>query len=66
MTQTSVAGIKIPPYFDIPAPNDTNVYIFKVQGDEIYSYVICMGTSMARELERLVGDLGPENRVIEK
>ena len=59
---TTAAGAKIQPYFDVPPPNDTNVYIFKVQGEEIKPGIIRLwiGASTARELERLTGDLSPE------
>ncbi|MBF0243880.1 MAG: hypothetical protein HQL31_01235 [Planctomycetes bacterium] len=30
---TTEAGAKIQPYFDIPAPNDPNLYYFRVQGE---------------------------------
>ena len=29
---TTTAGAKIQPYFDVPSPNDKNLYYFKVQG----------------------------------
>ncbi|MBI4785517.1 MAG: hypothetical protein HY782_00500 [Chloroflexi bacterium] len=32
---TTVAGAKIQPYFDVPAPNDPNLYCFWVQGQEL-------------------------------
>lgn len=32
---TTTAGAKIQPYFDIPAPNDPNLYYFRVQGEEM-------------------------------
>ncbi|MGH9401692.1 MAG: hypothetical protein ACRD2P_06260 [Terriglobia bacterium] len=60
---TTTAGAKIQPYFDVPPPNDPNVYIFRAQGEEIAPGVIriWIGASTARELERLVGDLSPEH-----
>jgi len=59
---TTAAGIKIQPYFDVPAPNDENLYIFRVQGEEIAPGIIriWVGASTARELEHLVGSLTPE------
>jgi hypothetical protein len=30
---TTTAGAKIQPYFDVPPPNDENLYFFKVQGE---------------------------------
>jgi len=32
---TTSAGAKIQPYFDVPPPNDTNVYLFTVIGEVI-------------------------------
>mgnify|MGYP000883791366 CR=1 FL=1 len=32
---TTEAGAKIQPYFDVPDPTDSNLYLFKVQGEEI-------------------------------
>jgi hypothetical protein len=59
---TTVAGAKIQPYFDVPPPNDQNLYVFRVQGEEISPGIIriWIGTSTARELEYLVGSLTPE------
>lgn len=59
---TTSAGAKIQPYFDVPPPNDPNLYVFRVQGEEIASGIIriWVGASTARELERLVGSLTPE------
>ncbi len=59
---TTAAGAKIQPYFDVPPPNDPNLYVFRVQGEEIASGIvrIWVGASTARELEHLVGSLTPE------
>lgn len=59
---TTTAGAKIQPYFDVPPPNDPNIYIFRVQGEEIAPGVvrIWVAASTARELQGLVGDLNPE------
>ncbi len=32
---TTSAGVKIQPYFDVPAPNDPNLCYFRVQGEEL-------------------------------
>jgi hypothetical protein len=32
---TTAAGIKIQPYFDVPAPNDPNLYVWQVIGEQI-------------------------------
>ncbi len=37
---TTSAGAKIQPYFDVPAPNDPNLYYFCVQGEEVGSDLI--------------------------
>lgn len=60
---TTAAGAKIQPYFDVPPPMDPNLYVFKVQGEEISPGVIriWVGASTAREMERIIGDLGKEN-----
>ena len=59
---TTSAGAKIQPYFDVPPPNDPNVYIFRVQGEQVAAGIIriWVGASTARELEQLVGSLTPE------
>ena len=59
---TTAAGPKIQPYFDVPPPNDPNLYIVRVQGEEIAPGIvrIWVGASTARELELLVGSLTPE------
>jgi hypothetical protein len=60
---TTAAGAKIQPYFDVPPPTDPNIYIFKVQGEEISPGVvrIWVAAPTARELQRVVGDLSREN-----
>jgi|SRR5271157_175757 len=60
---TTAAGAKIQPYFDVPPPTDPNIYIFKVQGEEISPGVvrIWIAAPTARELQRVVGDLSREN-----
>jgi hypothetical protein len=60
---TTSAGAKIQPYFDVPPPNDPNVYFFKVQGEEVSPGVIriWIAASTARELERAVGELSKDN-----
>lgn len=59
---TTSAGPKIQPYFDVPPPGDPNVYVFKVQGEEIGEGLvrIWITASTARELERIIGSLTPE------
>lgn len=39
---TTSAGAKIQPYFDVPPPNDPNLYYFRVQGEEIGDGLIRM------------------------
>jgi len=60
---TTAAGAKIQPYFDVPPPTDPNIYIFKVQGEEISPGVvrIWVAAPTARELQQVVGDLTREN-----
>jgi hypothetical protein len=59
---TTSAGAKIQPYFDVPPPNDPNLYWFRVQGEELESGMIRLwvAASTERELRRLLGDLNPE------
>ena len=56
---TTTAGAKIQPYFDIPAPNDENLYHFKVQGVSIDGGLVKVWVtrSTAKYLELLVGSL---------
>lgn len=56
---TTSAGIKIQPYFDVPAPNDPNLVFFRVQGEEVSSGRILMWVSAttARQLSSLLGKL---------
>lgn len=55
---TTDAGIKIQPYFDVPPPNDPNLYLFTVQGELENDLVrLWITASTARELNRLLGGL---------
>ncbi len=56
---TTTAGAKIQPYFDVPAPNDPNLYHFKVQGVTIDGGLIkvWLTRSTAKYLELLLGSL---------
>jgi hypothetical protein len=60
---TTTAGAKIQPYFDVPPPDDPNLYIFKVQGEEVESGLVRVWVTAptARELERIIGDLSSDN-----
>lgn len=55
---TTGAGVKIQPYFDVPPPNDPNLYIFTVIGEQILPgrVRVWLTTGTARELQKLVGD----------
>lgn len=59
---TTSAGGKIQPYFDVPPPNDPNVYIFTVIGEQIDAGLVRVWITRrtATELERLIGRLDPE------
>lgn len=59
---TTTAGAKIQPYFDIPPPNDANLYHFKTQGVITSSGLvrIWLTKSTAKYLELLVGSLASE------
>jgi hypothetical protein len=56
---TTSAGIKIQPYFDVPAPNDPNLYYFRVQGEPLSDGTVRMWVtySTAQALEFRVGSL---------
>lgn len=59
---TTNAGIKIQPYFDVPAPNDSNLNFFRVQGEELGAgrILVWLNPTTARELENIVGKLDPD------
>jgi hypothetical protein len=56
---TTNAGIKIQPYFDVPAPSDENLYYFRVQSEPIdYDTIqIWVSSKTARAIQRELGDL---------
>jgi len=60
---TTSAGPKIQPYFDVPPPTEPNLYLFRVQGEEISPGRIRLWVTegTARELKNLVGDLTADN-----
>lgn len=60
---TTTAGAKIQPYFDVPPSSDPNVYVFRVQGEEVSPGLVrvWVTASIARELQGLVGSLTPTN-----
>lgn len=60
---TTSAGIKIQPYFDVPAPNDPNLYYFRVQSEPVGDGTILMWVahSTARALEENIGPLTLDN-----
>lgn len=59
---TTSAGIKIQPYFDVPAPSDPNLYYFRVQSEPIdYDTVqIWVSANTARAISRIIGNLDKE------
>ncbi|GLR65296.1 hypothetical protein [Marinospirillum insulare] len=59
---TTTAGAKIQPYFDVPAPNDENLYYFKVQGVLVDGGLVkvWLTKSTAKYLELLLGSLDSE------
>jgi hypothetical protein len=61
---TTDAGAKIQPYFDVPPPNDPNLYHFVVIGETIAVGMVRVWVtdSTYEDLTRLLGDLGPEAR----
>lgn len=54
---TTMAGIKIQPYFDVPPISETNLVYFKVQGEETgeNSIRIWLSASTVRELRTTLG-----------
>jgi hypothetical protein len=60
---TTEAGAKIQPYFDVPDPTDCNIYIFKVQGEEIYQGKtrIWITQTTALCLQAVLGSLSGES-----
>jgi hypothetical protein len=60
---TTTAGAKIQPYFDVPAPNDSNLYHFKVQGVCVEGGLIkvWLTRSTAKYLELLLGSLDSDD-----
>lgn len=56
---TTSAGIKIQPYFDVPAPSDKNLYYFRVQSEPVdYDTVqIWVSAATAKAIQRELGDL---------
>lgn len=56
---TTSAGAKIQPYFDVPPPNDPNVYLFTVIGEQVIAGTVrvWLTEGTARELSRVLGGL---------
>ena len=56
---TTSAGIKIQPYFDVPAPSDPNLCYFRVQSEPISADTICLwvASSTANALAQWLGSL---------
>ena len=59
---TTSAGVKIQPYFDVPPPNDPNLYIFTVIGEVILDgRVRCwLSRTTWRDLEKALGTISPQ------
>ncbi len=60
---TTSAGIKIQPYFDVPAPSDENLYYFRVQSEPVdYDTVrIWVSSTTAKAIQRELGSLEKDN-----
>lgn len=56
---TTAAGAKIQPYFDVPPPNDPNVYVFVVQGEPLPGGLVRIWVSdlTAQAIESTLGTL---------
>ena len=59
---TTSAGIKIQPYFDVPPPNDSHLYYFRVQSEPVDADTILLwvAASTAKELKQQIGSLEKE------
>jgi hypothetical protein len=59
---TTQAGIKIQPYFDVPAHDNPNLYVFTVQGERMYGDMVrvWLTAPTATELSSIVGSLDPQ------
>lgn len=60
---TTSAGIKIQPYFDVPAPSDENLYYFRVQSEPVdYDTVkLWVSSTTAKAIQRELGNLEKDN-----
>lgn len=60
---TTGAGIKIQPYFDVPAPSEKNLYYFRVQGEPVDddTVQIWVSSTTAIALRQILGNLAKEN-----
>lgn len=56
---TTSAGIKIQPYFDVPAPTDPNLVFFRVQSERLDSDTIMLwvAAATAEQLEKRLGSI---------
>lgn len=59
---TTAAGAKIQPYFDVPPPNDPNLYYFCVQGEELGNGMVRVWVTLSTALllRQLLGDLSAD------
>ncbi|QVQ36532.1 hypothetical protein KHQ08_15620 [Pseudochrobactrum algeriensis] len=59
---TTNAGIKIQPYFDVPPPNDPNLYFFRVQSEpvDLDTIFLWVASSTAKALKAELGELTRE------
>ena len=59
---TTEAGAKIQPYFDVPSPQDPNLYIFTAQGEVVASGLVRIWVSEAAayQLGHILGNLDPD------
>jgi hypothetical protein len=60
---TTSAGIKIQPYFDVPAPSNPDLYYFRVQSEPIGTDTVQIWVSAptARAIQRILGNLDKES-----
>ena len=56
---TTSAGIKIQPYFDVPAPNDENLAYFRVQSEQLDAdtIILWVAAATAEHLKQRIGSI---------
>ncbi|KIT16371.1 hypothetical protein [Jannaschia aquimarina] len=60
---TTSAGIKIQPYFDVPAPSDPNLVFFRVQSERLDAdtVILWVAAATAEQLKQRLGSIDKES-----